>query len=55
MEKKMAGWKAELLNKVGRITLIKHVLSTLPTFIMSLYDIPYLVLDKLSAMMSTFF
>lgn len=36
----MAGWKNKLLNRVGRTTLVKFVLSSIPTYVMQDYLIP---------------
>ena len=40
MERKLAGWKRLYLSKGGRVTLVKSVLSSLPTYFLSILPIP---------------
>ena len=37
MEKKLIGWKQLYLSKGGRLTLLKSTLSSLPTYLCSLF------------------
>ena len=37
VEKRLAGWKRLYLSKSGRVTLIKSTLSSLPTYLLSLF------------------
>ena len=39
-EKKLSGWRANYLSKGGRLTLIRSVLSSMPTYFLSLFPIP---------------
>jgi hypothetical protein len=38
VEKRLAGWKRLYLSKGGRVTLIKSTLSSLPTYLLSLFQ-----------------
>ncbi|GLT77858.1 hypothetical protein SLA2020_494130 [Shorea laevis] len=44
---KLAVWKSALLSFGGRLTLLNSVLSALPTFFMSLFLMPNVVIDQL--------
>ena len=46
-ERKLAGWKSLYLSKVGRLTLLKSTLSSLPTYYLSLFTIPISVANRL--------
>lgn len=50
VEKKLARWKSILLSLGGRITLLKFVLMSLPTFYMSQSQMPRGVKDRLERM-----
>ena len=39
MERRLAGWKRLYLSKGGRVTLIKSILSNLPTHFLTLFPI----------------
>jgi len=53
-EKRLSGWKARYLSKGGRLTLIKSILSSLPTYFLSLFPIPSSVANKLEAIQRSF-
>ena len=53
-EKKLSGWRANYLSKGGRLTLIRSVLSSMPTYFLSLFPIPVLVAAKLEAIQRKF-
>ncbi|KAJ0568314.1 putative RNA-directed DNA polymerase [Helianthus annuus] len=48
-------WKAKSLSYGGRITLIKSVLNSLPTYFFSLYKAPAKVIDELERIRRSFF
>ena len=40
IEKKLSGWRANLLSKAGRLVLIKMVLNSLPIYYLGLFKMP---------------
>ncbi|GJV49454.1 hypothetical protein Tco_1439666 [Tanacetum coccineum] len=52
---KLSNWKAKTLSVGGRLTLIKSVLGSLPTYYMSLFKIPDGVLSHLNLSFKFFF
>ncbi|KAJ0609369.1 putative reverse transcriptase zinc-binding domain-containing protein [Helianthus annuus] len=54
-KKRLSIWKAKTLSYGGRITLIKAVLSSLPTYFFSLYKAPGQVLKHLESLRRVFF
>ena len=53
-ERRLAGWKSNLLSMGGRVTMIKSVLACLPVYFMSLFQIPLSVKDKLDKLQRRF-
>ena len=53
-EKKLSGWRANYLSKGGRLTLTRSVLSSIPTYYLSLFPIPASVAAKLEAIQRKF-
>ncbi|XP_057734380.1 uncharacterized protein LOC130949758 [Arachis stenosperma] len=47
VEEKLSIWKAKVLNKSGKLVLIKSVLNSLPVYYLSLYKMPKAVAEKL--------
>ncbi|KAL5550775.1 hypothetical protein UlMin_000951 [Ulmus minor] len=52
--KRLDGWKKAFLSKGGRLTLIQSVLSSMPTYFMSLFKMPKVVAASLEKMMCQF-
>ena len=52
---KLCQWKARMLSVGGRLTLLKSVVSNLPTYYMSLYLMPVTVQKQLESMRNRFF
>jgi hypothetical protein len=46
IEKRLSGWKGKMFSVGGRLVLINSVLSSLPMFILSFFEIPRGVLEK---------
>ena len=51
---KLSLWKAKTLSFGGRLTLIKSVLSNLPTYYLSLFKAPKCALDEMEKIRRTF-
>ncbi|KAJ1704421.1 hypothetical protein LUZ63_004200 [Rhynchospora breviuscula] len=47
IDKKLAGWKFKLLSRAGRLTLVTSVLSSIPTFYMSVFRLPSWVIKEI--------
>jgi hypothetical protein len=54
-EKKLSAWKGKVLTVGGRLVLINSVLSSLPMFMMSFFELPKGVFKKLDYYKSRFF
>jgi len=54
-EKKLSGWKGKLLTVWGRLLLINSVLSSLPIFMMSFFEVLKVVIKKIDYFRSRFF
>ena len=53
-ERRLARWKKLYLSKGGRLTLIKSTLSSLPTYFLSLFNIPTSVANKIEKLQRDF-
>jgi hypothetical protein len=47
VERRLASWKKLYLSKGGRVTLIHSILSSIPTYYLSMFPIPVSVAKKL--------
>ena len=54
-ERKLNYWKAKYLSYGGRLVLINSVLSSLPMFMMSFFELPKGFLEKFDFYRSRFF
>jgi hypothetical protein len=54
VEKRLAGWKRLYLSKGGRVTLIKSTLSSLPTYLLSLFPMPASVVNRIEKLQRDF-
>ncbi|XP_072066858.1 uncharacterized protein [Arachis hypogaea] len=54
VEEKLSLWKAKILNKAGKLVLIKSVLNSLPVYYLSLYKMPKAVAEKLISLQRRF-
>ena len=54
-QKRLSGWKGKLLSTGGKLVLINSVLSSLPLFMFSFFEVPREVLKKLDFYRSRFF
>jgi hypothetical protein len=55
IEKKLISWKEKYLSVGGRLVLINSVLNDLPMFMLSIFEIPKGVLEKIDYFRSRFF
>ena len=55
VESRLSGWRGRLLSRGGRLILVKSVLSALPTFFMSVFQMPAGVRRRLESIMRQFF
>ena len=54
IDRRLASWKWMYLSNGGRVTLIKSTLSNLPTYFMSLFPIPALVVKRMEKLQCAF-
>jgi hypothetical protein len=52
--KKINSWSSKCLSKAGREVLIKSVLQSIPTYFMSIFQIPSSLCDEIEKMMNSF-
>ncbi|VFQ90110.1 unnamed protein product [Cuscuta campestris] len=54
-EKRLNAWYSKKLNQMGRLILIKHVLSSIPLHLMAAQRIPKSILKSLNRLMANYF
>ncbi|VFQ96159.1 unnamed protein product [Cuscuta campestris] len=54
-ERRIAAWYSRKLNQMGRLILIKHVLSSIPLHILAVQEIPRSIVKCLHMLMANFF
>ena len=55
IQNRLASWKAKILSKAGRLTLIKSVLNSLPIYYMSMFKMPKAIALKIEKLQRSFF
>ena len=55
IESRLTAWKAKLLSKAGKLTLIKSVLNSLPAYYMSMFKMPNAIASKIVKLQRRFF
>ncbi|KAG6658115.1 hypothetical protein CIPAW_04G137600 [Carya illinoinensis] len=54
LQKKLAGWKSNILSFGGKIILLKHVLSSMPIHVLSVMNLPKGVFKAIKSIFSNF-
>ncbi|KAK3231065.1 hypothetical protein Dsin_002946 [Dipteronia sinensis] len=54
IDKRLAPWKRKFLSKGGRLTLIKTVISSIPTYFMSIFKIPVGIAQRIEKLQRSF-
>ncbi|XP_048491644.1 uncharacterized protein LOC125492933 [Beta vulgaris subsp. vulgaris] len=52
--KKLQGWKEKLLSRAGKEVLLKSVIQSIPTYMISLFALPEGILDDINSMCARF-
>jgi hypothetical protein len=55
LERRLSGWQKLYLSKGGRLTLLKSTLSSLPTYFLSLFTIPFSVVRRIEKLQRDLF
>ena len=55
IQNRLASWKAKILSRAGRLTLIKSVLNSLPIYYMSMFKMPKAIALKIVRLQRKFF
>lgn len=54
LDARLMGWRSKCLSWAGRSTLIKSIAQAMPTYVMSSFNIPTKICDKLDALARRF-
>ncbi|XP_074266449.1 uncharacterized protein LOC141589722 [Silene latifolia] len=54
LSKRVSGWRGKILSRAGKEVLIKAVVNSLPTYVMSIFKIPASFCDELRSLISRF-
>lgn len=54
MWKKLQGWKEKLLSRAGKEVLLKVVIQSIPTYMMTLFFNPDGILDEINSLCARF-
>ena len=54
ISQKLASWQNKLLNKAGRLTLVKSVLNSIPNYYMQIASLPQTICDSIDRMARNF-
>lgn len=52
---KVVGWKFKLLSEGGRLSLLCHVLSSMPIHILLVLNVLGLIIDRINSILANFF
>jgi hypothetical protein len=54
VQRKLVGWKEKLLSQAGKEILIKAVIQAIPTYSMSIFQLPKQLCKRLNSLMDRF-
>ena len=54
MWKKAHGWKEKLLSRAGKEVLMKSVLQSIPSYVMSVFMLPITLCNRINSIMRSF-
>ncbi|KAL8525380.1 hypothetical protein ACS0TY_014852 [Phlomoides rotata] len=52
VEKKIKDWKERTMSQAGKLTLLKSVIQSMPTYLMLVFKLPYGIVDRIEAAMA---
>lgn len=51
---KVANWKLRLVSQSAQLVLLKHILSSMATYLLAILHVPMVVFKKINVVLSTF-